>query len=72
MQKRKKSGLVEPVSFGSLRQRVRGGESERGAGGLLDAQPATQSAHTNMPSSPSRLIDVIKISMRLDSLRAPV
>jgi hypothetical protein len=72
MQNRKKSGRVLPVSFLSLRQRVRLGGSDRGAGGLLEAQPATKSPRASIPSNPSLFIGVLEISTRLDSLRAPV
>src|SRR6266498_3575771 len=66
-QKRKKIGRVLPVSFGSLRQRVRGAESDRGGDGLLEAQPATTRPSASIPSSPSRFMAIPNTSTRLDS-----
>jgi hypothetical protein len=61
MQKRKKIGRLFPVSFRSLRQRVRGAESDRGAGEVLEAQPAAaMRQRASMPSSPSRVIVIAK------------
>ena len=60
MQNRKKIGRVLPVSFRSLRQRVRGAESEGGAEEVLEAQPVTMRPSASMPSSPSRVIIISK------------
>ena len=61
MQKRKKIGRLLPVSFRSLRQRVRGAESDRGAEEVLEAQPAAaMRLRASMPSSPSRVIVIAK------------
>jgi hypothetical protein len=61
MQKRKKIGRLLPVSFRSLRQRVRGAESDRGAEEVLEAQPeAAMRQSASMPSSPSRVIVIAK------------
>ena len=65
-------GLVLPVSLRSLRQRVRTGGSDRGAGGLLEAQPAATIESARIPSSPSLFIDALNLITPLDSLRAPV
>jgi hypothetical protein len=59
-QKRKKIGRVLPVSFRSLRQRVRGPVSDRGGEGLLEAQPPTMRPIASMPSSPIRVIIIAK------------
>lgn len=56
MQKRKKIGRVLPVSFRSLRQRVRGGDSDRGAEGLAEAQPARARPRASIPIRPSRFM----------------
>ena len=61
MQKRKKIGRLLPVSFRSLRQRVRGAESDCGAEEVREAQPAAaMRPRASMPSSPSRVIVISK------------
>lgn len=72
MQKRKNIGRELPVSLGLFRHRVRGGESDRAGGGLVEEQPATMSPSASIPANPSFFIIVVKISTRLDSLRVPV
>ncbi len=59
-QKRKKIGRVLPVSFRSLRQRVRGAESAGGAEEVLEAQPATTRPRASIPNSPNRVIIMSK------------
>jgi hypothetical protein len=54
-QKRKNIGRELPVSFGLLRQRAVG-DSDRGAEGALEAQPAAERERRSMPRSPSSLI----------------